>query len=468
MPFPSPLPAPETIAAIATPPGLGAIGIVRLSGSRAVAIAQDLSGGGDMEPRRAARRHFFRQTADGPQALDEGLLLFFPQPHSYTGEDLVELHGHGNPWLLRQLLQEAVQRGARLANPGEFTQRAFLNGKLDLLQAEAVGDLINAASLAAAQAATRSLSGHFSEAIQSLARDVLDLRVHWEAHLDFADEAIEPRDLVWGQQQLTALLAQARSLLSRARQGAGLRAGLRVTIAGAVNVGKSTLFNQLTQQENAIVNPQPGTTRDVLRAQLRLDRHLLDLSDTAGWRESGDEVEQEGMQRSGQEMARADHILWVRDAACATSATRDAEQERLYPHRHKITVIYNKCDLTGHAAGLKDGDSEGAVFYISAQRGDGVDELLQYLRQTGDKGETADGEVFLARQRHITELERAATHMQAAHELTANARPETVCAQADIVAEELAAGMAALNRITGIEGREQLLNEIFASFCIGK
>ena len=465
------MPEPDTITAIATPPGVGAIGIVRLSGPDAGPIARELSGGAELAPGAVHKRRFYQRTARGPQPIDEGLVLFFRRPHSYTGEDVVELHGHGNPWLLRQLLDEAVQRGARLANPGEFTERAFLNGKLDLLQAEAVCDLIHSSSLAAARAAAKSLSGHFSEAVQTLAGGLLALRAQWEAHLDFGDENIEPESLARCRRRLGELRAQADGLLSRSRQGSGLREGLRVTIAGAVNAGKSTLFNRLAQQESAIVNPRPGTTRDVIRAQLRLDHQLLDLSDTAGLRPGEDDIEREGIKRSFEEMERADHILWVQDLASVPDAAPDGSWARagapLEAHRRKITLVWNKCDLTGQAAGFQRaaGDSPPS-FRVSAQRGDGVDALLQHLRQ-GNRG-SSDGEVFLARQRHIAELERVAAHLRSAFELADAASAEELAAIAEIVAEELGGGAAALNRMTGAEGTERLLDEIFSSFCIGK
>ena len=432
----------DTIAAIATAHGRGGIGVVRVSGAGVPAVAQQVLGQVPA-PRRAAFARF--RDASG-RSVDEGIALYFPAPHSYTGEAVLELHGHGGPVVLQAVLAACLDAGARIAEPGEFTRRAFLEGKLDLAQAEAVADLIDAASREAARSAMRSLSGEFSAAIGALQARMVELRALTEAMLDFPEEDVERlhRD------QAAARLAEVRSALEevmrKSRQGSLLRTGVRVVLAGRPNVGKSSILNRLAGEERAIVTPIPGTTRDALHAPIEIEGVPVVVVDTAGLRVSADAVERLGIERTRLELASADLAIVVFDA----SGTQEPP-ENLPPGIARIEV-YNKIDL---APGFVP--PNGGVA-LSAKTGEGLASLRAAILRAA--GWQPGGEpVFLARERHLRALARAAGHIEAA------ARE---IARWEIFAEELRLAHAALGTITGELSADDLLGEIFARFCIGK
>ena len=442
----------DIIAAIATAQGRAGIGVVRVSGSSLRRFAEELCGRVP-EPRRATRA-VFRDAAGA--AIDDGVALYFPAPRSYTGEDVLELHGHGGPVILQMLLRRCFELGARLAEPGEFTRRAFLNDKLDLAQAEAVADVIEAATEAAARCAVRSLQGEFSAAIQRLVGELIELRTLVEAMLDFPDEDIDPLDRGDARVRLEQLRAALDETLARARQGSLLRSGLHVVLAGQPNVGKSSLLNRLAGAERVIVTPIPGTTRDSVREAIQIEGVPLNISDTAGLREAADEIERLGIQRTWSEIERADLALLIVDACNGITSADETIAHRL-PARLRRIVVHNKIDLTGAPARIEERDGNAAVF-LSAKTGDGIELLRQVLlRYAGWEG--AEESVFIARERHLVALRRAKERLQAAaeHGLV----PE-------LFAEELRLAQNELNAITGEFTADDLLGEIFARFCIGK
>jgi tRNA modification GTPase len=443
----------DTIAALATAPGIGALAIVRVSGVQARAIARALTAR-EPTPREATLVEF--RDARG-EPLDRGLVLWFPAPRSFTGEDVIELHCHGGRVVGDTLLAAAYALGARPAEPGEFTLRAFLNDKIDLLQAEAIADLIASGSMQAARAALRSLDGEFSAAVAVVQQLLTALRVRIEAWLDFPDEEL-PFDA--GPEcvaELDALLASFDALLARARSGRALRDGLSAAIAGAPNAGKSSLLNRLAGYDAAIVTEIPGTTRDALREHLTLDGLPVTVVDTAGLRDTSDPIEREGVRRARLEVARADRLLWVadvREPLTAALAAARAAKERDGPY----TLVANKIDLVGRSPAL--GSVDGApVVYLSALTGDGVDVLVAHLKQVaGLVGEGAG--TFSARRRHLDALTRA-------REQLVGARAELGGAL-ELAAEHLRGAQAALGELTGELTSDDLLGEIFATFCIGK
>ncbi len=445
----------ETIAAIATPPGRGGVGIIRVSGADVPRIATQLVGKLP-EPRRARLADFC--SADGA-IIDHGLTLYFPEPHSFTGEHVIELQAHGGPVILDQLLERVCELGARLARPGEFTERAFLNDKLDLAQAEAVADLIDAGTREAARAALHSLDGAFSDRIHALVEALTELRVYVEASIDFPEEEIDfladgvvQKNLAHLQEQLSAILAQAR-------QGALLREGVTVVLAGVPNVGKSSLLNCLAGREAAIVTDIPGTTRDVLREHLAIDGLPLHIIDTAGLRDSDDPVETEGVRRARAELERADHALLLVDDRMGVDAEARVLLESL-PAELALTVVRNKCDLSGREAGkrLVEGVTE---ITLSAKTGAGLESLREHLKNImGYQAAEAGG--FVARRRHLDALRRAETC------LAEGTRQLIEFRAGELLAEELKAAQDALGEITGAVSSEDLLGEIFSSFCIGK
>lgn len=445
----------DTIAAIATAPGRGAIGVLRLSGPRAAAIAQALFGSLP-PPRRAVLRPF--KDADGA-VLDRGLVLFFPAPHSYTGEDVVEFQGHGGPVLMQLLLQRALALGARLAAPGEFTERAFLNDKLDLAQAEAVIDLIDAASASAARAAARSLEGGLSEQVAALDGALLELRAWLEAALDFPEEEID----FLADPELAARLAALRdrfaALRRRLEVGRVLRESLRLVIAGRPNAGKSRLLNALAGHDAAIVSDTPGTTRDVLRETLDLDGLPVTVLDTAGLRDSADPIEREGVRRALAAAREADRILLVLDDRDRDGDTLDALLARL-PEGPPVDVVHNKIDLTGRPPGLRR-DTAGRVhLWLSAATGAGLEHLVEHLKSVA--GLDAAEDALIARTRHLDALDAARAALDRAAERLGEGAGE-------LAAEELREAQRALGRITGGgDDPETLLGEIFGRFCIGK
>jgi tRNA modification GTPase len=441
----------DTIVAPATPPGRGGIGIVRVSGpaTRAIAIAML----GSVPAPRHATVAIFSDAGGG--AIDAGLALFFPAPHSFTGEDVLELHGHGGPLVMDLLVARAIELGARMARPGEFSERAFHNDKLDLAQAEAIADLIDAGSAEAARAALRSLAGEFSREVGELAELVMELRVFVEAAIDFPDEDAEflASDEVRG--RLAEIAGRFAAIGDAARQGRALRDGLQVVIAGRPNAGKSSLLNALAGFDAAIVTHIPGTTRDVLRERIHVDGLPIHVVDTAGLRDTSDVVEIEGVRRARAEIGRADLVLYVVDA---TVGLGDDEQAEL-PAETAALVVWNKIDLPGaHPAPLL---ANQPVVSVSATAGSGLPALREQLKSAAGYQADAAG-VFSARRRHLDALGRA----QSLFELAAVRLAER--AGFELVAEELRQAHAALGEITGEVSSDELLGAIFAGFCIGK
>lgn len=445
----------RTIAAIATPPGRGGIGVIRVSGANVKAIAEALLGALP-RPRTAALRAFVG--ADG-EPIDTGLALYFPAPSSFTGEDVLEVHAHGGPTVLDMLLTRVLQLGARMAEPGEFSRRAFLNEKLDLTQAEAIADLIDAGSAEAARAALRSMRGEFSDAVRSLTEAVIETRMHVEAAIDFPEEEI---DFLADEQlrgRLDNALALSSQISAEARQGALLREGMTVVIAGKPNAGKSSLLNKLAGYSAAIVTDIPGTTRDILRERIDIDGMPLHVLDTAGLREQADIVEAEGIRRARTAMLEADRILYVVDAtASATESEMHVELQTL-PSNVPVTTVVNKIDLTKAAPRYEQ--SQPPRIHLSAATGDGVDFLREHLKEcVGFQGVSAG--TLSARRRHLDALARSHRHLQmAASHLTERRAGE-------LMAEELRQAQHALGEITGEFTSDDLLGRIFESFCIGK
>jgi tRNA modification GTPase len=443
--------ATDTIAAIATAPGAAGVGMVRVSGPAVPAIALALLGATPV-PRHA---HFVALRDGSGGLIDRGLLLHFPAPKSYTGEHVLELQGHGSAVLLDQLLRRVCELGARLARPGEFTERAFLNGKLDLAQAEAVADLIAARSLAGARAALQSMEGVFSRQVEVLLRGLVGVRVHIEAAMDFPEEEIDFLADPAIADALAAVRTQLGELLRAAERGLRLNDGLRVVIIGRPNAGKSSLLNALAGSERAIVNAAAGTTRDVLHASVSLDGVALELADTAGLRETQDEVEREGVRRAHGELQRADVGLLVTDAAGA-----DADQAlfaTLAPGAQRV-VLVNKIDRDGLAA-QREQRADALWLWASAKTGEGLDGLRAALKSLAGAG-SGEG-AFSARRRHVLALQAVDRYLQrAAVQLTHKA--------GELAADELRQAQQALGQITGSYGSDDLLGAIFGSFCIGK
>lgn len=439
----------DTIAAIATASGAAGVGIVRISGPRAMSIANALSDRAP-RPRRVTYTRF--REASG-ELIDDGLLLAFAAPHSYTGEDVVELQAHGSPVLLAALLARCCQLGARPARPGEFTERAFVNGKLDLVQAEAVADLIAAGSAAAARAARRSLDGVFSQHCNALADALSALRMHVEAAIDFPEEEIDFLSDRALRARLDAVQQQMRTLLQEAQRGQRLRDGLHVVIVGPPNVGKSSLLNALAGSDRAIVTELAGTTRDVLREVVRIEGIEITLVDTAGLRESADIIEREGIRRAHHELAKADLALIVSDgsAPVADDLPGINVEQRLYLH--------NKCDLTSHPPG-RESERDDHI-WLSAHTGAGLDAVRAALRDAAGQGEGSSG-AFSARARHVDALQRADAHLAAARACI------EVQHAGELAAEELRLAHQAIGEITGQVSADDLLGQIFAGFCIGK
>jgi tRNA modification GTPase len=443
-----------TIAAVATPPGRGGIGMVRISGPLAPSIARAMLGEVPA-PRHAALATF--RAANG-EMIDEGIALYFSAPHSYTGEDVLELQGHGSPVVLAQLVRRCVELGARLAEPGEFTRRAFLNDRLDLAQAESVADLIDADSVEAARSAARSLKGEFSRRVHALVDALIELRLHVEACIDFPEEEIDAADRAMQHEKLDALVAALDLLRDEARQGAVLRHGLVVVLIGRPNVGKSSLLNRLAGEEVAIVTPVAGTTRDYVRATLSLEGVPIHLVDTAGLREATDEVERIGVERAWHAISEAGAAVYVTDADAEADAsgTERAHLERL-PSELPILHVVNKIDLTGQEPGLEPA-GRNPVARISAKTGAGVNAVRGWLLETAGWKPHGEG-LFMARVRHLEALAAARGHLtEAAGRMQAF----------ELFAEELRLTQLSLNSITGEFGADDLLGEIFGRFCIGK
>jgi tRNA modification GTPase len=447
----------DTIVAAATPPGRGGVGIVRISGPKVPELAAVLIGGDLPKARHATFARFLDAQRE---PIDAGLALYFPAPHSYTGEHVLELHGHGGPLVMEALVSRAVELGARRAQAGEFTQRAFLNDKLDLAQAEAIADLIDAGSQQAARAAMRSLQGEFSAMVHGLTEAVIELRTYVEAAIDFPEEEID----FLADRELTARFQAVRDhfegVSDSARQGRLLREGMTVVIAGRPNAGKSSLLNRLAGYEAAIVTPIAGTTRDVVRERISIDGMPLHVLDTAGLRAGGDAVEEEGMRRAHAEMRRADRVLFVIDAAADPDAAAFREERERLPADVPVTLVFNKCDL---AVGIPVADTLTGPprLVLSALSGKGLAELRTHLKSCMGY-QTADGGTVSARRRHLEALARARAHTESAARLLSERRA------GELAAEELRAAQQALSEITGEFTSDDLLGRIFAGFCIGK
>ena len=445
----------DTIAALATPPGKGGVGIIRVSGPLASSIATQIIGHCPA-PRYAEYRPFVDR--DG-QVIDQGLALFFQNPHSFTGEDVLELQGHGGQIIMDLLLARVLELGARLATAGEFSRRAFLNNKMDLAQAEAVADLINASTVEAAQSAMKSLRGEFSQQIQVLVDEAIYLRMYVESAIDFPEEEIDFLSDGVIEAKAEKLLQQLDQVLALARQGALLQEGMNLVILGQPNAGKSRLLNALAQKNSAIVTNIPGTTRDVLREQIQLDGMPLNIADTAGLRDSGDAVEQEGVRRAWLEVEKADRVLLLVDDALGWNQAYADILSQLPPDKG-VTVVFNKIDISG-------GSQERPLFSglpalgISADQGLGMDKLKAHLKQVMGFSGAGDG-VFMARRRHITCLENARSCIERGLIALKTA------AAGEILAEELRLAQQQFNQITGEFDNEDLLGRIFSSFCIGK
>ena len=445
----------ETIAAIATAPGRGGVGVIRVSGSNLLPFSLALTGK-TPQPRYATLADF---RADDGSTIDSGLLLYFPDPNSFTGEDVLELQGHGGPVVMQMLLARCLDLGARLAEPGEFSRRAFLNGKIDLAQAEAVADLIDAATSSAARSAVRSLQGEFSKAIHSLTDELINLRMLVEATLDFPEEDLDFLKAANAFGRLETLQSKLAEVFDRASQGKLLQTGLHVVLAGQPNVGKSSLLNRLTGDDLAIVTPIAGTTRDALRSTIQIEGIPLHIIDTAGLRDTEDEVEKIGIERSWREIERADVILLLVDAQTGVAAADREILARLPPSLKRVT-IYNKIDLSHRPAERHD-EPDSTAISLSARSGDGIELLRQELLRIAGWHQAED--VFIARERHLRALAMAQEHISAANYVVTGPLPAL-----ELFAEELRLAQQSLGEITGEFTADDLLGVIFSRFCIGK
>ena len=437
----------ETIAAVATPPGRGGIGIVRISGPDAQAVGAAITGG-KLPKRRPAVRNFRR----AGKSMDRGIALYFPGPGSFTGEDVVELQGHGGPLVLQAVLDAALAEGARLARPGEFTERAFVNGKLDLAQAEAVADLIASTTSAAARAALRSLEGVFSSKINRLSERITRLRVYVEAAIDFPDEEVEFLQQGQVAARIESLGTEVQRLLNEGRQGVLMSQGVNIALVGPPNAGKSSLLNRLTGEDTAIVTDIPGTTRDPLRVDVVIDNLPLRLVDTAGLRRTEDRVEVEGVRRAHRAAEQADLVLMLRDLAVAGGEPVESK----WPN---ALLVENKIDLVDAAPGIDRARTPEAV-RLSCLTGAGIDALKQAIKER--VGFTGVESTFSARRRHLESLTRVLDALADAETRLADGAP------GEIIAEELRQAYLALGEITGEKAPDDLLGEIFSTFCIGK
>lgn len=450
----------DTIVAQATPPGRGGVGILRISGPKVQEVAKAVLG---ILPKPRYAHYLPFLAADGT-TLDEGIALFFPNPNSFTGEDVLELQGHGGPVILDLLLKRILEiSGVRIARPGEFSERAFLNDKLDLAQAEAIADLIDASSEQAAKSALSSLQGVFSKKINELVESLIHLRIFTEAAIDFPEEEIDFLSDGKIEAELDQVIQRLNEVRHEAKQGSLLREGMKVVIAGRPNAGKSSLLNALAGREAAIVTDIAGTTRDVLREHIHIEGMPLHIIDTAGLREASDEVERIGIERAWQEIDQADRVLFMVDS----TTTNETNPEKLWPEfierlpkNMPVTVIRNKADLTGESLGYSEQNGY-CLIQLSARTGEGINLLRDHLKQVmGFTSNTEGG--FLARRRHLQALEKAAEHLN-------NGKYQLTTFHAgELLAEELRLAQEALSEITGQFTSDDLLGRIFSSFCIGK
>ncbi|SEC83302.1 tRNA uridine-5-carboxymethylaminomethyl(34) synthesis GTPase MnmE [Pseudomonas anguilliseptica] len=453
-------PVVETIAAVATAQGRGGVGIVRISGPLAGTLAQAICQR-ELQPRYAHYGPFY---ADAKQVLDEGLALYFPGPNSFTGEDVLELQGHGGPVVLDLLLRRCVQLGARLARPGEFSERAFLNDKLDLAQAEAIADLIEASSEQAARNALRSLQGEFSRRVHGLTERLINLRIYVEAAIDFPEEEIDFLANGHVLSLLDGVRADLSGVLREAGQGALLRDGMTVVIAGRPNAGKSSLLNALAGREAAIVTEIAGTTRDVLREHIHIDGMPLHVVDTAGLRDTEDQVERIGVERALKAIGEADRILLVVDATAPEADDPFALWPEFLDQRPdpaKVTLIRNKADLSGESVVLEVCNDGHVTISLSAKSTEGLDLLREHLKACMGYEQTAESS-FSARRRHLEALRQAAAHLEHGHAQL------TLAGAGELLAEDLRMAQQTLGEITGAFSSDDLLGRIFSSFCIGK
>lgn len=444
---------PETIIAQATPPGQGGIGIIRLSGPRCLQISEKVTLKEKFPPRQALFTKFYDEKKD---LLDEGIVLYFNSPNSFTGEDVIEFQMHGSPVIVDLLLKTCVSYGARLARPGEFSERAFLNGKIDLAQAEAIADLIESGTETAARMATRSLQGVFSEYIKDLVEQLIHLRMYVEAAIDFPEEEIDFLSDGKVQTDLQLISEKLDEIIDKAKQGSLIKDGMVLVLAGQPNAGKSSLMNALSENDLAIVTDVPGTTRDVLKERIQIDGMPLHLIDTAGIRHSENAIEIEGIKRAQQQLQKADHILWIYDAH--EDPQHRSYAENYLPENIGVTFVRNKIDKLNETAEINEQENQVS---ISAKNGDGLQLLKNHLKQImGYRGQE-DGE-FLARRRHLEALKSARKTLDKAlvalQELKAG----------EFLAEELRFTQNALSEITGEFTPDDLLGKIFSSFCIGK
>ncbi|GAB3487121.1 tRNA uridine-5-carboxymethylaminomethyl(34) synthesis GTPase MnmE [Marinomonas epiphytica] len=449
----------DTIAAQATAPGRGGVGIIRLSGPKSLAIAKQIVGF-DPKPRYAHYVPF--KDAQGEQ-LDMGLALYFPGPNSFTGEDVFELQGHGGPVIMDMLLTHCLALGARLARPGEFSERAFLNDKMDLTQAEAIADLIDSSSEQAAKCALRSLQGAFSQKVDELVEALIHLRIYVEAAIDFPEEEIDFIGDGKVAADLEGIQAKLKAVLKEANQGALLREGMNVVIAGRPNAGKSSLLNALSGKDSAIVTSIEGTTRDVLREHIHIDGMPLHIIDTAGLRDSPDEVERIGIQRAWEEIHKADRILMMVDSQSIDSKNPNEiwpEFMSQLDSTEHLTLIRNKVDLTKENTGVEM-VNQVPVISLSAKTGEGMNELKDHLKSVMGFDSTTEGG-FIARRRHIEALNKAN------HFLVAGSEQLQGYGAGELLAEDLKEAQQALSEITGAFTSDDLLGRIFGSFCIGK
>ena len=450
----------DTIVAQATPPGRGGVGILRVSGPKAAVVAQTILG--KVPKPRYADYLPFRN--EDNSVLDQGIALFFPNPNSFTGEDVLELQGHGGPIILDLLLKRILQiPGIRIAKPGEFSERAFLNDKLDLAQAEAIADLIDASSEQAARSAINSLQGAFSSHINEMVESLTNLRIYVEAAIDFPDEEIDFLSDGVIEGKLNTVISQLDDVRAQARQGSLLREGMKVVIAGRPNAGKSSLLNALAGREAAIVTDIAGTTRDVLREHIHIDGMPLHIIDTAGLREASDEVERIGIERAWQEIEQADRVLFMVDSTTTEATTPEEiwpEFMARLPSTLPVTVIRNKSELTGEPAAITS-QGDYPMIRLSARDGMGIELLRSHLKEAmGFNSNTEGG--FLARRRHLQALNTAAEHLQQGYQQLVYAK------SGELLAEELRLAQQALSEITREFTSDDLLGRIFSSFCIGK
>ncbi len=447
----------DTIVAIATPPGRGGVGIVRVSGKKVVEIAQAILGALP-KPRYAYYGEFL---GSDKQILDRGIALYFPNPHSFTGEDVLELQAHGGPVVLQWLLNRVVELGARLAEPGEFSKQAFMNDKLDLTQAEAISDLIEASSDQAARSAIRSLQGDFSREINALVEETIRLRIYVEAAIDFPEEEIDFLSDGKVARDLQAILLRLQKVFRAAKQGALLREGMSVVILGRPNAGKSSLLNALSGRESAIVTNIAGTTRDIVKEEINIDGLPLHILDTAGVREATDQVEKIGIERAWQALDGADRVLVILQAGEDIHLEDQMILERL-PEHIPVTLVRNKIDLIDHQPMIEvDKKTQRTIVWLSAKHHQGLSLLREHLKIEMGFSQTEEG-VFTARKRHLDALEKALSWLKSGQEQLEG------FAAGELLAEDLRLAQQALSEITGRFTSDDLLGRIFTSFCIGK